>query len=99
MKANLFGERGEFDAVHEIVELLSPNNCTLLTFITITLKETFVTFTTKIMITMIITTMIAMMLMHQNLGAEAVRIGKTEQPKQIISNSNQHSDGCDDDYW
>ena len=26
MKANLFGERGEFDAVHEIVELLSPNN-------------------------------------------------------------------------
>ena len=51
------------------------------------------------MITMIITTMIAMMLMHQNLGAEAVRIGKTEQPKQIISNSNQHSDGCDDDYW
>ena len=23
--ANLFGERGEFDAVHEIVALLSPN--------------------------------------------------------------------------
>ena len=85
--------------MHEIVELLSPNNCTVLTFITITMKETFVIFTTKIMITMIITKTIAMILMHQNLGAGAVRIRKTEQPKQTISDSNQHSDGCDDKYW
>ena len=40
MKANLFGDRGEFDAVHEIVELLSPNDSTIVISIMITITIT-----------------------------------------------------------